>query len=289
MVTVQVPATTANIGPGFDALGCALSLYNRFAFEKTRSGLEIVGCPAEYATADNLCYQAYAQTCKRIGVSADGVRIAIETHVPLARGLGSSATCLAAGAMGANALNGNPLSREELLDVCTALEGHPDNVAPALYGGLTAAFMHEGRPMVARYSIHPDVHFFALIPDFELSTHEARAALPVTVDFADAVFNISHTAALLRGLETGDRALIGAALQDRLHQPYRRRLITGYDEVVEGAQAAGAYAVFLSGAGPTIMALAGADFPAQAGFLKALPGGWRLLALEADGTGAVIL
>lgn len=285
---VRVPATTANIGPGFDALGCALSLYNAFAFEKTTRGLEITGCPAEYATADNLCYRAYAETCARMGVDGGGVRIHIETNVPLARGLGSSATCLAAGAVAANALHGSRLGGEELLDVCTTLEGHPDNVAPALFGGLTAAFMHEGRPVVAKYAIHPDVRFFAMIPAFELSTHEARAALPKTVDFADAVFNVSHTAALLRGLETGDRALIGAALRDRLHQPYRRKLIPGYDDVARVAQEAGAYAVFLSGAGPTIMALAEADFPERAGRLSQLAGGWKLLPLRADEGGARI-
>ena len=286
---VRVPATTANIGPGFDALGCALSLYNTFTFEKTDAGLEITGCPAQYATADNLCYRAYADTCARLGVSADGVRIDIESNVPLARGLGSSATCLAAGAMAANALHGDRLSRAELLDVCTALEGHPDNVAPALYGNLTAAFMHEGHAMVARYAIHPDVRFFALIPEFELSTHAARAALPKAVDFADAVFNVSHTAALLRGLETGDAALIGAALRDRLHQPYRKALIPGYDAVTALAQEAGAYAVFLSGAGPTIMALAGADFPERAGRLAQMPGGWRIVTLRVDAEGATIL
>ena len=291
MVTIVTPATTANLGPGFDCLGCALSLYNRFEFEEIDSGYEITGCPPEYAGADNLCAVAYRAAMERMGMRPRGLRVAIDSRIPLSRGLGSSASCIVAGALAANALHGNPLSEDEALCVATGVEGHPDNVAPCLLGGLTASFLQEGRVRTVRFTPHPSIRFCALIPDFELSTAKARAALPAQVPFADAVYNLSRAALLPRALEAGDTGAVAAALTDRLHQPYRKALIPEYDRVRETALACGAFAFCVSGAGPTLLALYQDDaFPARAEeALRPFAHAWQVLPLAVDAAGSKVL
>ena len=220
----RVPATTGNTGPGFDSVGLAFTLYARFEAELLPAGqLAISGCEAKYQNEENLAVQAFRAVEKRLGVQPAGLKLHIDTDVPISRGLGSSATLLAAGAFAANALHGAPLDKEMLLDVTTQMEGHPDNAAPALYGGLCASVVgRDGRVLCVRYPVAPSVRFAALIPDFPLATAEARRVLPASIPRADAVFNISRTAILMRGMEMGDYALLSAALDDRLHTPYRK-------------------------------------------------------------------
>lgn len=291
MIKVRVPATSANIGPGFDALGVALSLYARVGFEETESGLVITGTPERYAGPDNLVYAAYRAAMERMGLEVKGVNINIESAIPVSRGLGSSAAMYAAGALGASALHGNALSRAELLEVTNALEGHPDNLAPALYGGFTAAMMHEGKPYVSRCATAARLRFLAFVPEFETSTHEARAALPKLVAHADAVYTLSHALALVNALRDGDAAAIGRAVSDRLHEPFRKKLIPGFDELKHAVTEAGAVAFFISGSGSTCMSIyTDEDFPLRAKkAASALPGGWRTLPLSIDTDGAVVL
>ena len=227
-VTVRVPATTANLGPGFDAFGCALSLYTDVTFEETDFGLEITGCDEAYTGPDNMAYTAYCAVMASLNQEVRGVKIHIDAQIPICRGLGSSAALLVAGAMGANLLHGSTLSTQGLLNITNAMEGHPDNLAPAFYGGLTASMVDGGLPVCVSFPLHPDWEFVALIPDFDLPTSLARSVLPQQVGRADAIYNISHGALVLKALELGDEKLLRTAMQDKLHQNYRKKLIPDY-------------------------------------------------------------
>lgn len=289
-VSVRVPATTANLAAGFDSVGCALGLYNTLTFTQGE-GLSFSGCEAAYQNRENLAYQAYCRVLTALGLPEEGVHIDIRAEIPVSRGLGSSAALLAAGAVAANALHGSALDRRQLLALCTELEGHPDNVAPALLGGLTASLMDGQAVVSASYAVHPDWRFVALIPDFPLSTHAARAVLPQTVPYADAVFNTAHAAVLPAALMSGDEALLAAALRDRLHQPYRRGLIEEYDAVEALAAENGCHAFCISGAGPTLLALTTDPgfAPRMAEGVKALARRWQVRELPVDTVGASIL
>ena len=251
-VTIRVPATTANLGPGFDAFGCALSLYTDVTFTETESGLEITGCDECYTGPDNLAYTAYCAVLASMNEELRGVKIHIDAHIPICRGLGSSAALLVAGAMGANVLRGSKLSTQGLLNITNAMEGHPDNLAPAFYGGLTASMVDNGLPVTVSFPLHPGWEFLALVPDFELSTALARSVLPGEVSRGDAIYNIAHGAMVLKALELGDVKLLRTAMQDRLHQNYRKKLIPDFEKIEALARTSGA-AFCLSGAGPTLL------------------------------------
>ena len=253
-VTIRVPATTANLGPGFDAFGCALSLYTDVTFEETDAGLEITGCPEEFTGPDNLAYVSYCAALATMSEELRGVKIHIEADIPVCRGLGSSAALLVAGAMGANVLRGNKLSTQGLLNITNAMEGHPDNLAPAFFGGLTASMVDNGLPVCVNFPLHPDWEFLALVPDFDLPTTVARQALPTEYDRSDAVYNIAHGALVLKALELGDEKLLRNAMQDRIHQPYRKKMIADYDKIESLIRTTGA-AFCLSGAGPTLLCI----------------------------------
>ncbi|MFB2770785.1 homoserine kinase [Pelatocladus sp. BLCC-F211] len=274
-VSVIVPATTANLGPGFDCIGAALTLYNEFKFMRVESSfllegevgkvkITVTGAEAEQMQTDesNLLYQAFVKLYQHLEQTPPPVEIEIKLGVPLARGLGSSATAIVGGLVGANVLAGEALSQSQLMELAIAMEGHPDNVVPALLGGCRlAATGVENQPLRRQEWVICDVPWcenivpVVAIPDFELSTKEARQVLPTQVSRADAIFNTAHLGLLLRGLETGNGDWLRAALQDKLHQPYRKALIPGYDAVNAAAIAAGAYGMVISGAGPTLLAL----------------------------------
>ena len=253
-VTIRVPATTANLGPGFDAFGCALSLYTDVTFEETDSGLEITGCDEEFTGPDNLAYASFCAVMDSMSEQVKGVKIHIDASIPVCRGLGSSAALLVAGAMGANVLHGNKLSIQGLLNITNAMEGHPDNLAPAFYGGLTASMVDNGLPVTVNFPLHPDWEILAMIPDFNLSTTLARSVLPNELSRADAIYNIAHGAMVLKALELGDEKLLRSAMQDRLHQGYRKHLITDFEKIEALVRTMGA-AFCLSGAGPTLLCI----------------------------------
>ena len=254
-VTIRVPATTANLAAGFDVLGCALGLYNTLSFTPAER-LSFSGCDEQYQSEENLAYVAYARVWRELRrAEIPPVHIHIEAGIPVCRGLGSSAALIAAGAMAANVMAGKPFDKRQLLALTTPIEGHPDNLAPALLGGLTASMLLGGQVYTVEYLPHPELRFVALSPDFPLSTHEARRVLPAMVAHGDAVRNAGYLAVLLRAIEQGDEELIAASLQDRLHQPYRRRLIPEYEKVEALAHQNGCHAVCISGAGPTILCI----------------------------------
>ena len=259
-ITVIVPATTANLGPGFDCIGAALTLYNEFKFTSADAGfsISVTGVEADRVKTDgsNLAYQAFLKLYQHLDQKPPSVQIDINLGVPLARGLGSSATAIVGGLIGANHLAGSPLNQTEVMELAIALEGHPDNVVPALLGGCRLAATNETNEwQICDIPWHQNLIPVVAIPDFELSTAEARRVLPDQVSRADAIFNTAHLGLLLRALETGRGDWLKAALQDRLHQPYRQALIPGYETVRAAAVAAGAYGMVISGAGPTLLAL----------------------------------
>lgn len=289
-ITVRVPATTANIGPGFDSMGCALALYNYITCEVLPAGkLVITGCPEPYQNEENLAVQGYRAVLSRLGLPNEGLSLNIRAEIPVCRGLGSSAALIAGGAAAANLLHGSPLPPAELLEVTNEIEGHPDNLAPAIYGGLTASLVEDGKPRTVKLPLSPTLRWVAAIPDFKLSTHLARAMLPKEVAFVDAVYNASHVAVLVGALGRGDRELIAMALRDRLHQPYREKLIPEYNKVKTVAEQCGAIAFCISGAGPTLLALTDeASFAAQfADKCKRLEHRWNIMELAVDTEGIV--
>ncbi|MBN3896423.1 MAG: homoserine kinase [Nostoc sp.] len=260
-ITVTVPATTANLGPGFDCIGAALKLYNQFKFTRLEEGgltIHVTGTEAERVQTDesNLLYQAFFKFYQHIEQTPPTVKIEIKLGVPLARGLGSSATAIVGGLVAANQLEGVPLSQSQVMELAIAMEGHPDNVVPALLGGCRLAVTSGAGWEICDVPWHQDVVPVVAIPDFELSTSKARGVLPTEVSRADAIFNTAHLGLLLRGLETANGQWLKTALQDKLHQPYRKALIPGYDALNIAAVSAGAYGMVISGAGPTLLALA---------------------------------
>ncbi|HEY9596376.1 MAG TPA: homoserine kinase [Cyanophyceae cyanobacterium] len=277
-VTVTVPATTSNLGPGFDCIGAALTLYNQFQFTRldpaseTQGGamsqsrvlITVTGAEQERVITDenNLVYKAFTTFYQQLGQTPPPVKIEIELGVPLARGLGSSATAIVGGLVGANQLAGEPLTQMEVMKLAIAMEGHPDNVVPAFVGGCClAAQGGEGANNweVCDIPWHSNLVPVVAIPDFELSTEEARKALPPQYSRADVIFNTAHLGMLVRGLETGKGDWLRVALDDRIHQPYRKTLIPGYDAVRAAVLAMGAYGMVISGAGPTLLALVDAE------------------------------
>lgn len=290
-VTIRVPATTANLGPGFDAFGCALSLYTDVTFEETEAGLEITGCDEEFTGPDNLAYVSYCAVMATMCEEVRGIKIHIDAHIPIGRGLGSSAALLVAGAMGANVLHGNKLSTQGLLNITNAMEGHPDNLAPAFFGGLTASMVDNGLPVTVNFPLHPDWEFLALVPDFELPTTKARSVLPEQISRADAVYNIAHGAMVLKALELGNEKLLRNAMQDRLHQKYRKHLIADYDQIEALVRTTGA-AFCLSGAGPTLLCIT-LDEKLEEKLSKKLASittaAWQMLPLHVEFQGARVI
>ncbi len=290
-VTVRVPATTANLGPGFDAFGCALSLYTDVTFEETEEGLEITGCHEDYTGPDNLAYVSYCAVLASLSEELRGVKIHIDAQIPIGRGLGSSAALLVAGAIGANVLRGNKLSTQGLLNITNAMEGHPDNLAPAFFGGLTASMVDNGLPVTVNFPLHPDWEFLALVPDFEISTVFARSVLPTELPRADAIYNISHGAMVLKALELGDEKLLRNAMQDRIHQPYRKKLIADY-EAIEGLVRTVGAAFCVSGAGPTLLCIT-RHKDLQEKLAKKLPAitkaNWQMIPLHIEFEGAKVI
>lgn len=262
-VYVSVPATTANIGPGFDCLGAALNRHNHFRFTR-QAGNDMLTIQAQGPSRDrvptddsNLAYQAFRYLFQRLGQPTPAIHIDIEINLPLARGLGSSSTAIVGGLCAANAIAGDPYTPHALAAIATEIEGHPDNVVPALLGGCQLATTNDmGEVTLCAIPWHAAIVPVIVIPDFEVSTAAARKALPERYPRADVIYNLGHLGLLLQGLGTGKGDWLRTALGDRVHQPYRKQLIAGYDAVAAAALAAGAYGVTISGAGPTLLALA---------------------------------
>lgn len=260
MVRVDIPATSANIGSGFDSLGLALTLYNTIYLEEY-DGIEIRSLDAVPVPTDetNMVYSAAQRIYDITGRPFRGLRIYQKNNIPMARGLGSSSACLVGGLLGANALLGNPLDKETLINLSAAIEGHPDNTTPALLGGLVTCAVSHGRVYSVSVPVAECVKFVALIPPEALQTVHARSVLPQTVSMEKAVFNLSRAALMAASLFSGRLENLRVATDDSLHQPFRMGLIKGADTSFRVAYELGALGVYISGAGSTVMAIVRAD------------------------------
>lgn len=293
MIEVKVPATSANMGSGYDSIGIALNLHNIIRMEEY-DRIEITEISGESIPTDetNLIYQCAKKVYDICGKPLPGMRIEEDCAIPQTRGLGSSSACTVAGILGANALLGNPIDRESVIDLAASIEGHPDNSTPAILGGFCVALLEYGKVWSVRVPMNGQVDFITFIPDFELSTEKARAVIPQRIDHHDAVFNLARAALLAGSLTTGKLENLGVAMGDCLHQPYRFDLIPDGREVMHAAKAMGALGAFISGAGPSIIAVVGAHDKtylsrAQMYCAQHFPH-WKPIRLVCDEVGAVV-
>ena len=262
-IIVSVPSTTANLGPGFDCLGAALDLYNEFIFTRIEGGGDRFDLIMESTDGnhlrggpENLVFRAAQKVWSSANISPFALEARVKLAVPPARGLGSSATAIVAGLIGANAIMDSPLSKEKLLELAIDIEGHPDNVVPSLLGGLClTARSASHRWRIVRCDWHNSIKVVVAIPAIRLSTSEARRVMPKNIPIADAVTNMGALTLLLNGLKTGNEELIKEGMFDKLHEPYRWKLIKGGLDVKQAALEAGALGCAISGAGPSILAL----------------------------------
>ncbi len=256
-VTIKVPATTSNLGPGFDCLGIALDIWNTVHVEVGGSAVEVHGeGRGELPEGpSNLVYRCFSLPFLEKAKSVPDVGIRCENEIPLARGLGSSSAAVVGGLLAGNEIGGRPLSDEELLRLAVKTEGHPDNATPALLGGMQVAVQDGDRVVASAVPIPQDLRAVVLIPEVPIPTAQARAALPSSVTMEDAVFNLSRVALLVSALSSGDLSQLAVATQDRLHQPARQSIFPAMKAIFRAAMDAGALGVFLSGAGSSVLAL----------------------------------
>jgi homoserine kinase len=327
-ITIKVPATSANLGPGFDALGLALDLWNetRLSTDSStdfladeRMGSTDFGAEERMRVTDgvtdarikrmsvavrgegegllatnekNLIVRVAQKLAERLGKTLPPFHAECRNQIPLSSGLGSSAATIVTGLLAGNALLGNPLSKEEILNLASEMEGHPDNVAPALLGGLVVSTVSEGKVTAHPVSLGMDVHITIALPDFYISTKQARAVLPKKISLKNAVHNISRAVLVTEAFRMGDFKLLGEAMTDQIHQPHRLKLIPGAQSALEAAREAGAAAVALSGAGPSLIAFSST---AEAGVGEAMKRAYeaaglatRIFNLRASSRGAEI-
>ncbi|HVA25812.1 MAG TPA: homoserine kinase [Chloroflexota bacterium] len=258
--TVQVPATSANLGPGFDCLGLALNLYLRVSCQTGGDGLRIHASDPEIATdAGNLVFRAIEAAFEAAGQPVPALELDIDNGIPLSRGLGSSSAAIIGGVALANALLGEPFDRDRLLEIALPLEGHPDNIAPALFGGLAVSSVDGDRVLAVPVRLRRPPRIVLFIPDFKMSTAEARRVLPDSVPRADAIFNTGRSSLLVAALAAGDFSVLRWAMDDRLHQPYRGAIFPALPKLIEAALEAGAAGCAMSGAGSTVIAFCEGD------------------------------
>ena len=270
-ITVLAPATTANLGPGFDCLGMALDIWNRLevvvgdaesttapaASGDAAADVEVIGEGAGELSAglDNLVYQAMEFLFHEAGEDMPPVRLRCQNEIPLKRGLGSSAAAIAGGLAAANALASTRFSSNELLEMAVTIEGHPDNVAAAVLGGLQLVVADGNRILTAQINVPPEIHTVLFVPSVRIATSDAREVLPGSVTRADAVFNMSRAALLVAGMTGNHPEYLAEATRDSLHQPYRQPLFPAMKLLFQAALDAGALGAFLSGSGSTVLAL----------------------------------
>lgn len=294
MLEVIVPATSANIGPGYDCLGIALNLYNKFYFEEIDEGVIIEEKEQEYINENNMVYKSMLYFFSKIkpSIMPKGIKIKIVDEIPICRGLGSSASCIVAGLMAANYLSKSNLNKEEILKLATEIEGHPDNVAPAIYGNMVVSFMEDKKIYYDTIKVPKNLRFCAMIPNFELPTEKARAVLPKTIDHKDGVFNVSRATLLVTAFMNNNLGLIKVACKDKFHQDYRSPLINDYGKIIEHSHKLSCLGTFLSGAGPTIMSLTSDEdnsfLSEMESYLSTLNDEWQIKDLHCDSQGVVL-
>lgn len=296
MFKVKVPASSANIGPGFDCMGVALKLYCEAEFEELDTGIEInitkEGSSYVPQNENNLVLRAMNHLYSKAGKHLDGVRININSDIPVTRGLGSSSAAIVSGLVGANHMLGNKFSLDELLYAAYEIEGHPDNVTPALCGGFTVSLCDNKKIVYSKTDVSKDIKFAAMLPDFYLSTRKSRAFIPEHTRMKNATYNIARASLLSAAFSKGETELFSVCLRDRIHQKYRFPHIRSGEYIIRAAKRLGASGGYISGAGPTIMSVVCSDYDnfevQMNSLIKTNLPNWRLVMLEADNDGAVI-
>ncbi|WP_100065925.1 homoserine kinase [Miniphocaeibacter massiliensis] len=291
MLKISVPASSANLGPGFDVLALSFKLYNIFTFEKNDK-LEIISDFEEYNNENNLVYKTMKQVFEEFGKTPSPLKINVGSDIPLSRGLGSSATCILAGVIAANYYLGNKMTNYDIYKKAIEIEGHCDNITSQFYGGLSMSLKENGEVYYKKMNVPKGMKCTALIPDFTLETKIAREVLPKEVTMQDAVFNLSHCLLMLNALENSNFKDLKLFFKDKLHQDYRAPLVNNFHEIVNKAYELGAYASFLSGAGPTIMVFRDEndkEFNDKIRlYLDTLKDKWTIVDLEIDNDGTII-
>ena len=295
MIRVRVPASSANMGAGFDSLGVALNLYSNLEIEETEGGLQIISSTmggTVHNDKKNLVYRAMERVFDEVNYVPKGIWIKQESKIPMTRGLGSSSSCIIGGMLAANVMSGRRLSYPEILNLAADMEGHPDNVGPALYGGLCISASIDGRTVVKSTKLCYDLKFAVMIPDFYVATKKSREALPQTVRLKDAADNISSALMFYNSVISGDFENLRYGVNDKIHQPYRKRYIEGYDEIFDKTYELGSCATYLSGSGPTIISILNGEsngFKSKMEqFFSEKSHKWRCLILECDNGGSVV-
>lgn len=262
MFELKVPATSANLGPGYDTLGIALSLFNSFKIKRRKDAKiivkvvdkrkdEIIKIPAE----DNLIIKAYKKYFDYLGEKIIGAEIIEEMNTPLARGLGSSSSAIIGGLAAAAFISGDLVSEKEFIQLAVEIEKHPDNVVPALVGGLTINFYCKDGYDYYKIDVDNNLDFILAVPDFELQTEKLREVLPEKIDYSEVISNLGRISLLTAAFMNQEYQLLKTAMEDQLHQPFRKNLIKGFDQLLKTAYQNGAYGAALSGAGPTIITI----------------------------------
>ena len=295
MVRVKVPATSANMGPGFDCLGVAVGLYN--SMEMSECENEFYVYSPRYnkyipGKSNNLIYRAMNKIFDECGYKPKGIMLNQYSNIPVTRGLGSSSACIIGGMLGANVMSGRPFEYKQILNFAAEMEGHPDNVAPALYGGFCTSVMENGTVYHISNKITEPILFAVMYPDYPVATRDSRTVVPDVFSKEDAVYNISRATLLTSALCRGKLDILKIACDDRMHQQYRKGYITGMDDIFNISYELGAYCTYLSGSGPTVMSIidkSNVDFSHKMNnyFANNLKD-WKCTVLTIDNVGAVV-
>lgn len=295
MIKVKVPASTANLGAGFDCFGMALNLYNEFEIDEADDGVTFLeaGKPSSIPLKDNLIYNSMLEAFKKYNYNSKGMYINVsKADVPLSRGLGSSATCIAAGLAAANYFMHNIMSEQDILNLATEIEGHPDNVVAAIKGGFDVSLWDNKNVTYSKIEPPEDLAFAALIPDFKMSTSDCRKVLPANYSRKDCVFNVSHAALLVCSLYQKDYSKLRECFKDKIHQPYRGALIQNINDIFQKAEDFGSLGEFISGSGSTLMTVINkenSDFERKMNsFLSSLKANWEVKILKPDNLGVQV-
>lgn len=275
MICIKVPATSANLGAGFDTLGLALNIYNTFYVEKSEE-LIMENVPAEFSNRKNLFILSYDKTLASKNIKAN-VHVKFETAIPISRGLGSSSSLIVAGVLAANNLHNLNLSLEEMFEICNSIEGHPDNVAPSLFGGFTSSMLNLGKPFTKKIEVDSKLKFTVMIPNFEVKTSEARAVLPAKINIEDAVFSLSRAISFCFAMQDGNEDVLKISFEDKIHEPYRKNLIPDYDILKKEVIKKGGLCFMISGSGSTCLAISTDKNFSQKLNFENLNSKWRLI------------
>lgn len=288
MYTIKTPATSANLGAGFDTLGIAFNLYNSFQVEKsTETKLENID--EAYNNEDNLFLQAYKIACQKIGTYTP-IHVIFDTQIPISRGLGSSASFITAGVIAASILHDETLSEEQIFQIAASIEGHPDNVAPCLHGGYCSSMkLDDTTSILKSLTLDSSWKFTALIPEFTVNTNQARNILPNTYQRSDVAHNIASAILTSQALQEGNLRLLKVSSNDRIHEPYRKTLIHDFDALKNIVTNDTSGVLLISGSGPTCLCIAKNELsPAAIQQIARLPHKWNVLPLQVANAGSEI-